>query len=189
MGPTHLNQQSPDHASREVMPPQRGVKGVASYRPPARPRPRGAFKWGFNLPILLYRARLGWLLGHRFLLLTHRGRKTGRLHHTVLEVVRYDHRTQESAVLSAYGKGADWYQNILAHPALEVCTGRSSYRPQQRLLDTEERLAALRIYQRRYRRAFQTVMRWLGYSYDGTEASLQALAESVVMVAFRPRVD
>jgi hypothetical protein len=37
-------------------------------QPPAKPR--GLLKWGFNLPILLYRARLGWLLGHRFLLLS-----------------------------------------------------------------------------------------------------------------------
>jgi hypothetical protein len=92
-------------------------------------------------------------------------------------------------VLSAYGERADWYQNIMTHPAVEIWTAGTRYAPQYRLLDTTERLAALRIYQRRYRRAFQTVMRWLGYPYDGTEASLHAVAESVVMVAFRPRVD
>jgi deazaflavin-dependent oxidoreductase (nitroreductase family) len=150
-------------------------------------KPHGLLKWGFDLPILLYRARLGWLLGHRFLLLTHQVRKSGRIRHTVLEVVRYDPATQESAVLSAYGERADWYQNIVAHPALEVQTGGHHYVPLQRLLDTEERLEALRTYQRRYRRAFQTVIRLLGYPYDGTEAGLRALAESVVVVAFRPQ--
>ncbi len=158
---------------------------MASYQPPAKPR--GLLKWGFNLPILLYRARLGWLLGHRFLLLTHQGRKTGKIHQTVLEVVRYDRARRESAVLSAYGERADWYQNILAHPAIEVRTGWSRYVPQQRLLEADERLAALHIYRRRYRRAFQAVMRFLGYHYDGTEAGLRALADVVVVVAFRPR--
>ena len=157
---------------------------MAVYHPPTHPH--GLLRWGYNLPILLYRAHLGWLLGHRFLLLTHRGRKTGNIHHTVLEVVRYDSATRESAVLSAYGTRADWYRNILAHPPVAVSTGRSEYQPQFRLLDPDERLAALRIYQRRYRRAFRSVMRFLGYAYDGTEEGLRALANTVVMVAFCP---
>lgn len=158
---------------------------MASYRPPAKPR--GLLRWGFRLPIALYRARLGWLLGHRFLLLTHRGRTTGKLRRTVQEVVRYDPAARGSAVLSAYGERADWCRNILAHPAVEVRTGGSRYVPQYRLLDPDERLAALRMYQRRYRRAFRAVMRFLGYPYDGLEAGLRALADAVVMVAFRPQ--
>ncbi len=158
---------------------------MASYRPPTKP---GAMlKWGYNLPIWLYRLRLGWLVGHRFLLLTHRGRKSGKLRQTVLEVVHYDPATRESAVLSAYGARADWYQNIQAHRPIEVQTGGSRYTPQYRLLEAVERLEALKIYQRRYRRAFQAVMRFLGHPYDGTEAGLRALADSVLMVAFRPR--
>ncbi|MGZ3583773.1 MAG: nitroreductase family deazaflavin-dependent oxidoreductase [Ktedonobacterales bacterium] len=158
---------------------------MSSYHPPAQPR--GLLKWGFNLPIALYRARLGWLLGHRFLLLTHRGRKTGMIRHTVLEVVHFDPATRESTVLSAYGERADWYQNLLVHPAVEVQTGWSRYVPQYRLLDADERLAALHIYQRQYRRAFRAVMRFLGYPYDGSEASLRALADMVLMLAFRPK--
>ncbi len=157
---------------------------LVSNRPTAKPR--GLLRWGFNLPILLYRARLGWLLGHRFLLLVHRGRTTGKIRRTVIEVVRYDVATRESAVLSAYGERADWYRNIMAHPAVEVQTGRSRYVPQYRLLDADERFAALDVYQRKYRGAFRAVMRWLGYSYDGSTAGLRALADVVVMVAFRP---
>jgi deazaflavin-dependent oxidoreductase (nitroreductase family) len=157
---------------------------MAVYHPPTQPH--GLLRWGYNLPILLYRARLGWLLGHRFLLLTHRGRKTGAIHHTVLEVVNYNPITRESAVLSAYGTRADWYRNIQAHPPVSIQTGGSQYIPQFRLLAADERLAALRIYQRRYRRAFRAVMRFLGYPYDGTAAALCSLADTVVMVAFCP---
>jgi hypothetical protein len=32
----------------------------------------------FRTPTMLYRIRMGWLLGDRFLLLTHTGRKTGK---------------------------------------------------------------------------------------------------------------
>ncbi|HEU5439626.1 MAG TPA: nitroreductase family deazaflavin-dependent oxidoreductase [Ktedonobacterales bacterium] len=158
---------------------------MAAYHPPARPR--GLLRWGFKLPVVLFRARLGWLLGHRFLMLTHRGRTTGKLRRTVLEVVRYDPATHESVVVSAYGERADWYRNLLAHPPLEVRTGGSRYVPQYRLLDPDERRAALRRYQRRYPRAFRAIMRFLGYPYDGTEAGLRALAGAVSMVAFRPQ--
>jgi deazaflavin-dependent oxidoreductase (nitroreductase family) len=158
---------------------------MATYHPPAKPR--GLLRWGFNLPILLYRARLGWLFGHRFLMLTHRGRKSGAVRRTVLEVVRYDPEPHESAVLSAYGDRADWYRNIKAHPPLEVRTAGQQYVPEWRTLDPDERLAALRIYERRYRAAFRAVMRYLDHSYDGSDAGLRALADSVVMVAFRPR--
>ena len=158
---------------------------MASYRPPATPR--GLLRWGYRLPIALYRLRLGWALGHRFLLLTHRGRKSGQLRYAVLEVVGYDPATHESAVVSAYGERSDWYLNIQAHPAVEAQTGWSRYAPQFRLLSPEERYVALAAYQRRYRSAFQTVMRFLGYSYDGTDTGLRALADLVVMVAFRPQ--
>ncbi|HEX8996937.1 MAG TPA: nitroreductase family deazaflavin-dependent oxidoreductase [Ktedonobacterales bacterium] len=158
---------------------------MTSNRPPEKPR--GLLRFGFNLPIALYRVRLGWLLGHHFLLLTHRGRKTGQLRRTVLEVVSYDARTRESAVMSAWGDRADWYRNIQASPAVEVQTGWSQYAPEVRLLGPEERYVALRTYERRYGRAFRAVMRYLGYQYDGTEASLRALADVALVVGFRPR--
>ena len=41
-------------------------------------KPAGALRLAFRLPIYLYRLDLGWLLGHRFLLLVHRGRESGR---------------------------------------------------------------------------------------------------------------
>ncbi len=107
----------------------------------------------------------------------------------MLEVVRYDPATSESAVLSAFGTRADWYRNLQAHPAVEVWTGRRRYLARYRLLDSGERLVALQIYQRRYRRAFRAVMRALGNPYDGSEAGLRALADTVLMVAFRPAHD
>jgi deazaflavin-dependent oxidoreductase (nitroreductase family) len=157
---------------------------VASYQPPAQPR--GLLRWGYKLPLILYRLDLGWLLGHRFLLLVHRGRVSGQIHRTVLEVVGYDPSTRESKVVSAYGERADWYRNIQAHPPIAVLAGRDKYTPRFRLLDPDERLVALTAYQRRYSRAFGMVMRFLGHDYDGSAAGLRALADTVVMVAFSP---
>lgn len=49
-------------------------------------KPRGLLRLGFRLPIWLYRLNLGWILGERFLLLTHTGRKSGLVRQTVIEV-------------------------------------------------------------------------------------------------------
>jgi deazaflavin-dependent oxidoreductase (nitroreductase family) len=145
---------------------------------PAPAKPSRLLKWGFNLPILLYHARLGWLLGHRFLLLTLQGRKTGKTHQTMLEVVSFDRSTGESTVMSAYGIRSDWYQNIIAHAALKVQTAGRQYVPELRLLDVEERFTALAMYERRYRWAFRAVMTYLGYRYDGSDAGLRTLLET-----------
>jgi hypothetical protein len=103
-----------------------------------------------------------------------------------LEAVSYDRSTGESTVMSAYGIRADWYQNIMAHAALEVQTAGRRYVPLQRLLDAHERYVALATYERRYRCTFRAVMKYLGYRYDGTEARLRALADEVVVLGFRP---
>jgi hypothetical protein len=70
-------------------------------------KPTGAKRLAFRLPIYLYRLNLGWLLGNRFLLLVHRGRKSGLLRETVLEVLLHDPATRESVVLSAGGEKSD----------------------------------------------------------------------------------
>jgi hypothetical protein len=38
----------------------------------------------FKLPVLLYRLRMGWLMGKRFMLLTHVGQRSGKVHRTML---------------------------------------------------------------------------------------------------------
>jgi deazaflavin-dependent oxidoreductase (nitroreductase family) len=151
-----------------------------------RSKPTGASKLALRLPIYLYRLNLGWLLGHRFLLLVHRGRKTGQLHQAVLEVVLYDPTIRESVVVSAWGEEADWYCNLQKCPAIEVRTGRESYEPLQRFLSPEEAHAALADYERRHPWA----ARILGWLFDqpltGSQRSRRALAESMQLVAFRP---
>lgn len=155
-------------------------------RPRGGQPPAGIQRLLLRAPICLYRLHLGWVLGHRFLLLTHRGRRTGRLRHAVLEVVRYDPVTRESIVVSGFGRNSDWYRNLQASPAIAVQTGRLRYVPVQRFLDPAEALAVFADYQRRYPRLARTLLRWLDIPYDGSPAARQALARMLPMVAFRP---
>jgi len=75
-------------------------------------------------PRLAYRLGLGWLLGHRVVLLEHRGRTTGRPVRTALHVVRWDAAARHVLVAAGSGPGTDWYRNVLAHPLVRVTIGR-----------------------------------------------------------------
>lgn len=151
-----------------------------------RERPRGVLRLLLRLPIYLYRLDLGWLLGRRFLLVTHRGRKTGLLRQAVVEVIHYDPQTQESIVLAALGERADWYRNIQASPALDVQTGRSRYVPQHRVLTTDEAYATWTAFERVHPVESRVADVILGWSYDHTPAGRRDLARTIRLVAFRP---
>jgi deazaflavin-dependent oxidoreductase (nitroreductase family) len=140
-----------------------------------------------RLPVCLYYLHLGWLLGHRFLLLTHKGRKTGRARQTVLEVVLYEPTTRESVVVSAWGAKADWYRNLLEGPAIEVRTGRERYTPVQRFLTPEEAYAAFVDYELRHPWAARVFAKLFGYPVGGSEAARRTFVEPMRLVAFRPQ--
>ena len=74
-------------------------------------------------PIYLYRWHLGQLLGRRFLLLSHTGRRTGARHQTVLEVMEYRKEGPEAVVMSGFGQDSDWLQNIEKNPNEEIEIG------------------------------------------------------------------
>jgi deazaflavin-dependent oxidoreductase (nitroreductase family) len=97
----------------------------------------------FRAPARLYERDLGWLLGDRFLCLTHVGRKSGRRYRTVLEVIGTDKASGEVMVIAGMGPSADWYRNIQASPAVEVVVGRRRFTPAHRTLDETEAAALM----------------------------------------------
>jgi deazaflavin-dependent oxidoreductase (nitroreductase family) len=144
----------------------------------------------FRAPASLYRARLGWMLGKRFLALTHRGRKSGHTYRTVLEVVSHNGTTYESIVVSAYGTTADWYRNITSEPALRVQTGLLDYVPEQRFLEPEERTETARQFCREHpweAKLMPRVLASIGAAVP-TEprVSPQEMLSALPMVAFKP---
>lgn len=148
--------------------------------------PRGLARLGFRLPIWFYRFGLGGLLGTRFLLLTHTGRKTGRERQTVLEVVRYDPATSTFMVAAGFGTGSDWYQNIRANPQVTVQCGRNRWQMTASFLSPEQAGDELLDYARHHPLALKELVRFMGYHMDGSPASIRELGQELAMVAFRP---
>jgi deazaflavin-dependent oxidoreductase (nitroreductase family) len=130
---------------------------------------------------------LGGVLGHRFLELSHHGRNSGRLYRTVLEVVRYDPRAQESIVCSGWGVRADWYRNIIANPRIALETGGRRYEDACfRELAPGENYAIVEEYVRRLPRIARPLAYWLGLDVRGSERERRAHSQQLLMVAFQP---
>lgn len=154
-------------------------------------RPGRVLRWLLRLPAVVYSAHAGWLFGHRFLLLVHRGRRTGRLYRTVLEVVAWDEATREAIVMSGFGKASQWYKNVVAGDAVEVRIARLRFAPRVRLLSHDEATRVLADYEKRNRiaaRVFRVAFSKLaGFRYDGSYCARRRLIEVLPLVAFHPR--
>ena len=74
--------------------------------------PSGFSRLLWRAPIWLYRAGLGWMMGNRFLLLNHIGRKSGLPRQAVVEVVVSNDEEGTFTIASGFGAKSDWYQNI-----------------------------------------------------------------------------
>ncbi|MFC4942845.1 nitroreductase family deazaflavin-dependent oxidoreductase [Pseudonocardia sp. GCM10023141] len=151
---------------------------------------RRAGRWLLRAPAVLYDRNAGWLLGHRFLRLSHVGRRSGRRYRTMLEVVGVGREPAEFIVLSGTGRSADWYRNLQARPAVEVAIGRERFAPRHRVLGATEALAVLADYERRNRWAAPVIRvvlsRLVGWTYDGTPDARRRLVAELPFVALRP---
>jgi deazaflavin-dependent oxidoreductase (nitroreductase family) len=159
--------------------------------PAGATRPSAALRRLFRAPVYLYRWNCGSLLGHGFMLLTHRGRRTGLCRHTVLKVMEYRKDAPEAVVMSAFGPNADWLRNIEATRYADVVIGSRHFSAAHRFLDEEEAVAVITGYERRNRfiapiiRAVLSLL--TGWRYCSSTADRRRLAAQLPLIAFRPR--
>lgn len=152
---------------------------------------QGMLWYLFRAPVYLYRWRLGWLFGHRLLLLTHIGRRSGLRRQTVLEVVEYHKAGPEVVVANGFGPDCDWVRNIEARPGEEVTVGARHFGASHRFLGEDEAMRVIQGYEHRNRFIAPIVRRgfsWLlGWQYRGGEGDRRRLIRQIPLIAFRPR--
>jgi deazaflavin-dependent oxidoreductase (nitroreductase family) len=149
-------------------------------------RPTGLRRALFRLPLGLYRAHLGVVLGHRFVLINHVGRTTGRPRQVVVEIVDRDPATGAVTAASGFGPKSDWYRNLLAHPDVTIQTGRRRRSVRAVALSEVEAADAMAGYARRHPRAARALSRFMGFGVDGSEADYRAVGREIPMVRFVP---
>ena len=136
---------------------------------------------------------MGWLLGRRFLRLTHIGRRSGHLYQTVLEVVGENRAANEVIVVAGLGRSAQWYRNLQVREAVEVAIAGERFTPVHRELPPAEAVRVLADYERRngfLAPVIHSVLSWLvGWEYDGTESARYRLVAELPLIGLRPAAD
>ena len=158
------------------MPPK-----IADVKPPT-----GFSRMLWRLPILLYRAQIGWMLGGHFLLLNHIGRKTGLTRQTVLETIRHDIKTDTYFVVSGWGENSDWYRNIQKTSDVTIQAVFRKLDVTAVRLPLEDAEREILTYAERHPRMLRSLARILGYSVEDTEEDYRALAGLMPVIALRP---
>ena len=144
---------------------------------------------GFNaVPTVLFRMNLGGLFGRRFLMITTRGRKTGRVRRSVIEVVENDRPTDSWTVFAAHGPNTGWYRNATSGGPVVITVGRRRFPVHVDDLDRAARVAVLRDYQAAHPRLAALLgTAILGRDFSAAESSLDALADGLRSLRFTSR--
>jgi deazaflavin-dependent oxidoreductase (nitroreductase family) len=89
----------------------------------------------------MYRIGLGGferLYGMRWIMLTTTGRRTGKAHRVVLDIVDHNATAGVYFVQPAYGRNADWVRNIQKTPVFKVQVGRVQFEARAAELSASE---------------------------------------------------
>ncbi len=149
--------------------------------------PRGLARIFFRTPIYLYRLGLGWLMGQRFLLINHVGRKSGLERQVVVEVVHHDEASDAYYIAAGFGPRTYWYQNLLKTPWAQIQVGRRKMDALATPLIPKEATKILRSYAEAYASAAKALAKFMGYETDGTVEDFAALGEDLKLMRLSPK--
>lgn len=124
-----------------------------------RTKPTGWRRLFYRAPVYLYRWHLGFLLGRRFVLLEHVGRRSGQKRSTVLEVVMAKGSTV--CVAAAWGNSSDWLLNVNADPRITYQLRRDRFTGRAEIIERDEARSAISHYARQHRAAFRRLARFI----------------------------
>ncbi len=150
---------------------------------PSPPRGLKAIPW--RLPIYLFRVRLGWILGNRFLLLRHKGRISGIDRFAVLEIIHRQPEESSYFVVSGFGTHSDWYQNILQHSAVEIQVGNIRSPAKARQLESSEGGKVLLIYAGKNPGSLKALSKIMGYEIDFTPEGILDFGRQIPVIQFK----
>jgi deazaflavin-dependent oxidoreductase (nitroreductase family) len=135
------------------------------------------------MPGVLDRKGTRWMLQAlspaKVIVLVHRGRRSGRLYKTPVEILVDRPERREFVVSPMWGKGSDWYRNVVAGGLVEVHVGGEEEQVEWRELDEAERRVALDAYREAHPLYSRIILRMLarvnGFRGDPEEAVLREL--------------
>jgi deazaflavin-dependent oxidoreductase (nitroreductase family) len=132
----------------------------------------------------LYRRFLYRLAGGSVLLLTTRGRKTGKLHTNGLQ---YELINGGYYVGAADGERADWYRNLLHNPRAKIQAGEKIINVSAEMISDTERIADFLEYRiKKHPLMIRLIMRLDGVKGKTDRSGLLSYAARIRMVILTP---
>ncbi len=122
-------------------------------------------------------------------MIDHVGRKSGKPHQTVVEVVDHDRADDTYIVASGWGRKANWYQNLTAHPETTIHVGSRTLAVRAETLPPPQAAQRLIAYREHHRFAARELSSMMGIDIatSSPEELEQLTAAALPIVAFRPR--
>jgi len=151
--------------------------------------PRGIKAVPWRLPIWFYRLGLGGLMGNRFLLLEHTGRKSGLPRQAVLEVIKAFPGEGRYQVVSGFGEKSNWYQNIKKEPRVIIQVGRKKIMAVAEQLDRETGGQVMVRYAENNPGAIKALARLVGYDIEHTPNGYRSFGEKIPVIEFKPQTE
>jgi deazaflavin-dependent oxidoreductase (nitroreductase family) len=142
----------------------------------------------FGIVPAVYQMGLGRTLGRTFMLLTYKGRKSGKTYRAALMVLSSDEQTGEVTSLAMYGNQTGWWRNIVANPALAVEIGGTRFRPEQRFLSAEEAHGLVSQFRKAHPWRVRLIALIMGWGSLRSESEVPDFVRTKAFVAFRPAV-
>ena len=148
-------------------------------------RPGPLLRWIFKMPIPLYHLGL-WHLAGPYLMLVHKGRKTGKTRHTPLEYTN-EPETDSYLVMAGWRGHTDWYRNLRADPHVHAQVGRRAFDATAEPMSAEEAAHLLKQILLAGPSSARMLHRWTDVSLDpDSPESLVRAARDFPCVRLRP---
>lgn len=150
------------------------------------PRETPSRRWRrfFQFPVLLYRLGLGFFISRSVLLLTSKGRKTGRPRVAAVGFVR--HPQSGTLYLTAGWKGeSHWYKNVMANPRVHVRLGRHRFEGIVARASEPDAVSVIQEYNRRNPFGPRIWERWTRRRFEDSPAGLRAVLEHFPVLELR----
>jgi len=148
--------------------------------------PRGIRKIPWRLPIWIYRLRLGWIFGHRAILLIHKGRRSGKTRYAVLEVIKFEKASYVHYVASGFGGKSDWFKNIVKHPNVKIRSAGKTLAVKAQVLDGDSAQTVFMEYSDRHPNAIKNLVKLIGYNIGDSHQDTFEFLRMIPVIAFNP---
>jgi deazaflavin-dependent oxidoreductase (nitroreductase family) len=119
------------------------------------------------------------------IVLVHRGRKSGRVFKTPVEILREDPERGEIVVSPMMSRSSDWYRNVVAGGLVEIHVRDERRQVEWRELDEAERRAAMHAYREAHPLYARIILRMLMRVNRLQGDPEQAVVRELPMLALR----